>query len=177
MARIQKALPVKLFLGLEIKSPEILGEVLEALVAKYGDLDLRSPSFEIPPASEKSSGAFPRKLLSFDTLTDPGRLARIKRSTDRVERELSPRRRRAAEPPVRIAPGYIDSAKVVLASQKNAPHRVYLGRGVYGEVTLVFQDGVFRPHPWTLPEYQAEASIHFFAGAHERYLDQIQLAH
>ena len=36
---------------------------------------------------------------------------------------------------------------------KNFSHRIYLGRGVYGEVTLMFRKGRWEALPWTFPDY------------------------
>ncbi|MCZ6690744.1 MAG: DUF4416 family protein [Planctomycetota bacterium] len=176
MARTQKALPVKLFLGLRIASPEILKEVSEALAAKYGDIDLSTATFDSVPPPESEGPIYERKFLSFESLIDPGRLSRIKLATDRVERELKPRRKLASPGPVLIEPGYVSSAKVVLGSRRNAVHRVYIGRGVYGEVTLALHDGAFLPNLWAPPDYRQEVAIRFFGDSHQRYLDQIQLA-
>ena len=176
MVRAKKPLPAKLFVSLRMETPEIFTELLEALVANYGESDLRSPTHEslvLPGGSERPVQV---KLLSFETLIDPGRLARIKPTTDRVERELKPRGKRGARPPVTIQPGYVTSAKIVTASRRNAAHRIYLGRGVYGEITMAHLQGAFHPHPWTQPHYRAAEVVEFFRTARERYLEQIQLA-
>ena len=34
--------------------------------------------------------------------------------------------------PVNLDPGYIEQAKVILASTKNFYHRIYLGGGIFG---------------------------------------------
>ena len=112
MVRIKRALPAKLFVGLLTGLPEILAEVIEALVAKYGEVDSQSETFETLPPGDAPEGSLTRKFLSFDTLVDPGRLARIKRATDRMERELSPRRTRTRV--VTLDPGMITSARETL---------------------------------------------------------------
>lgn len=176
MARPKKALPAKLFLGLLTESPEILEEVSEALAAKYGDIDLESPTFDTANPLEEEGKTLRRRFISVEPLIDPGRLARVKQATNRVERELKPRPNRPGIAPVRIEPGYVTSANVILSCGRNEAHRVYLGRGVFAEVTLVFQDGVYQPNPWTDRDYQCVRAVDFFLQVRERYLGQIQLA-
>jgi hypothetical protein len=51
----------------------------------------------------------------------------------------------------------------VLASCKDYSHRLYLGDGVYGELTLIFEHGAWRAMPWTYPDYRTEAYQAFFS--------------
>ena len=62
---------------------------------------------------------------------------------------------------VNIDPGYLAPSKLVLFSTKNFSHRVYLGNGIYGEVTLLYEHGKFRFLPWTYPDYQWEENVRF----------------
>jgi len=48
-------------------------------------------------------------------------------------------------------------AKFVLATTKDHSHRIYLGQGIYAEVTLTYRDRDWRPWPWTYPDYRSEA--------------------
>ncbi len=105
---------------------------------------------------------------------DPGRLAEIKRLTGLLEAEfaapgLPPR-------PVNIDPGFVDEARLVLATAKDRGHRLYLGQGVYAEVTLSFSGGQFTPLPWTYPDYASAEYREFFAGVRERLREQRRAA-
>ena len=60
---------------------------------------------------------------------------------------------------VNIDPGYLARDKLVLASTKDFFHRLYLGQGIYGEVTLHMREGVYRIFSWTYPDFQ-EKSLH-----------------
>ena len=42
---------------------------------------------------------------------------------------------------VNIDPGYLDGARLVLASTKDHAHRIWLRDGIYAEVTLRFRFG------------------------------------
>ena len=47
----------------------------------------------------------------------------------------------------------------MLATTKDFFHRLYLGRGIYGEVTLHLRDGIYRFFSWTYPDYR-EKTLH-----------------
>ncbi len=60
---------------------------------------------------------------------------------------------------VNIDPGYLARDKLVLATTKDFFHRLYLGQGIYGEVTLHFREGIYRFFSWTYPDYR-EKKLH-----------------
>jgi hypothetical protein len=60
---------------------------------------------------------------------------------------------------VNIDPGYLSPQKLVLASAKPAGHRIYLGDGIWAELTLVYQSGGFEPLQWTYPDFRDEVVI------------------
>ena len=64
--------------------------------------------------------------------------------------------------PINIDPGYVTPAKLVLATTKDRAHRIYLGRGIYAEVTLTYAKKAFQSMPWTYPDYRSEPYRRFF---------------
>jgi len=83
--------------------------------------------------------------------------------------ELEQRWRAARGRRVNIDPGYVDLGKLVLASTKDAAHRVYLARGIYAEATLRYAAGRFLPWPYTYPDYAAPDALTFFTRVRESY--------
>jgi hypothetical protein len=57
--------------------------------------------------------------------------------------------------------------RFVLASGKNFSHRIYIGLGIYADLTLIYQKGSFQKLPWTYPDYADQAMLNF--------LDQVRL--
>ena len=41
----------------------------------------------------------------------------------------------------------------MLATGKNFSHRIYLRRGIYADLTLIYRQGRFESLPWTYPDY------------------------
>lgn len=60
---------------------------------------------------------------------------------------------------VNLDPGYVSLERVVLATGKNNIQRIYLGRGVWADLSLVYLHGGFKPLPWTYPNYRAPEVI------------------
>jgi hypothetical protein len=75
--------------------------------------------------------------------------------------------------PINLDPGYVDSPKLVLASMKNYAHRIYLGRGVYAEVTLLHRRGQWTALEWTFPDYASGRYGPFLDQARKRLRDQL----
>jgi thioredoxin reductase len=63
---------------------------------------------------------------------------------------------------INIDPGYIDKAKLVLASTKDYAHRIYLQKGIFAEVTLTYRGNSFSPNDWSYPDYRSKEYIDIF---------------
>lgn len=99
-----------------------------------------------------------RRLLVFETLIDQDRLVEIKLRANQIEQEFAARL--ASEGAARFGgrlfnldPGLLNMERLVLATGKNYTHRIYLGQGIWAELTLYYQHGAWRSLPWTFPDY------------------------
>jgi hypothetical protein len=111
-----------------------------------------------------------RRFVSFERLIDPEKLASIKRKTCSMEKKFSEKGSRT----VNIDPGYITLAKVVLASTKNFFHRIYIGKGIYAEITLAWQKGEYKTFRWTFPDYATEKYMGILKDIRDIYSIQIK---
>jgi hypothetical protein len=176
VAQASEPPPVKLIVGL-ILAPEapVVG-VRRQLEATYGRIDLESAllPFVATRFYEREMGPGLQRLFwSFEALIVADGLAGIKHDTNAVERtyaiEAEPGWRRR----VNLDPGYVDLAKLVLATTKDRQHRLYLGRGIYAEVTLRYTGGQFVPWEWTYPDYRTPEYLAFFGAVRRRYHQQL----
>lgn len=93
-----------------------------------------------------------RLFYVVDELVPPDTLAEAKQQTDRIEAGFV----RAGRRRVNLDPGLLLPGRFILATTKDAAHRVPLSDGIYAEITLLFSKGDFRPLPWTYPDYQSD---------------------
>jgi len=165
--------PVKLIVGLLAASDTLFTEATEELARRFGQLDAASDITDWHFSdyySEEMGNAIRRQFVSCATLIDAGQLAAIKQLTNDMENHWSA----APGRQVNIDPGYLAATKLVLASTKDAAHRVYLSDGIYAEVTLQFSDGCFRPDAHTYRDYAAPEAIAFFNRVRGIYLAQLR---
>ena len=92
-----------------------------------------------------------RAILSFEALRAPTEIVRVKLDAAAMEDDLSEGGARR----VNIDPGYMDYYKIVLASFKEGPQKIYLGNGVYADPILLFHDGEYEPLQWTFPDFKS----------------------
>ncbi len=111
-----------------------------------------------------------RRFIAFRRIIDPSEIVEIKLKTNQIEEELSEGGKRR----INLDPGYITPSKLVLATTKNYTHRIYLGKGIYGEVTLFYKKGEFRPHEFTYRDYQSPEYLEIFKSMREKLMDMIK---
>lgn len=143
---------------------EVYAKAHLMLVKRFGTVLYESPSrpWNFSSYYEEELGApLSRSFIYFDPYIDPSCLAEAKLFTNDLEQALSEDGARK----INLDPGYLTLAKVVLASTKNYSHRIYLGKGIYGDLTLYFQDEMFAPMPFTYHEYRDRDSIEVFLHA------------
>jgi Domain of unknown function (DUF4416) len=176
MGAIRQFTPVKLFAGILMSHTRLLPEIEQRLVAAYGPIDHRSEvlPFDFTDYYESEMGdIIDRVFFSFERLIEADQLPEIKRQTNQLETEMSPAFP-SVKRPVNVDPGYIEQAKVILASTKNFYHRMYLGGGVFGEVTMHFKNNTYQFFPWTYPDYQSKDYQEFFLRIRQIYRSQLK---
>jgi len=168
MGVIRQFVPVKLFIGVLVSNSKFIPEIENRLTAAYGSIDHRSDviPFDFTDYYEAEMGdLIDRVFFSFERLIEADQLPEIKRQTNQLEDELAPLLRTPntnVKRPVNLDPGYLEQAKVILASTKNFYHRMYLGGGIFGEVTMHFKNNTYQFFPWTYPDYQSKDYQDFF---------------
>jgi Domain of unknown function (DUF4416) len=168
--------PVKLIAGLILAREAPVVAVRRQLEASYGPIDLETERFPFMATRyyEREMGPELQRLFwSFEPLIAPDMLAGIKRATNAVERTYARWDGQGWRRQVNLDPGYVDLAKLVLATAKDRQHRLYLGQGIYAEVTLRFTGGHFVPWEWTYPDYRTPAYLAFFDAVRRRYRQQL----
>jgi len=177
MGKPEKPALVKLFTGVLTGSPETIFEVRNELESLFGRVDEASQLFPFEYTDYYDDGMGERlkkKFFAFQSLVSPEELVEIKLQTNELEKELAGKLETEVARPVNIDPGYVGLSKMVLATTKNYSHRIYLQRGIYAEVTLKYENGRYKPLPWTYPDYRSEEYLDFFHVIRERYSKQLK---
>jgi len=177
MGEIREAEPVKLIVGMLSAYPGALAEAEARLATTFGTVDLRSDLFahEFTEYYRDEMGhPLIRYFVSFEELIAPQELATVKRASNGIEADLAARGEWPVARPVNLDPGYIAPSKLILASTKDFAHRIYLGRGIWGEVTLQFRGGDWAEFEWTYPDYRTPEYRAFFSRVRNRLKEQVK---
>ncbi len=147
-----------------------LTEIQGQLQQRFGPISLISNDFEFNHTAyyEREMGTNLRKrFLAFHELVPSDCLAEVKNFTNALEREVAEQKQFPENRPVNLDPGLLQLGKFLLATTKDQSHRIYLGQGIYAEVTLRYHDGQFEPWPWTYADYREPAYHAFLQQARE----------
>ena len=169
--------PVKLIIGILATDSQCLSAAIETIVSEFGKADFVSdvwPFDQTDYYKDQAGENILRQFVSIEKLIDPGSLAKIKHTTNRLEQELAEKSALALPRPVNLDPGIIEPAKLVLATTKNYSHRIYIGQKMYAEVTLIFDKGSWCPLPYTYPDYKQQCYFDFFDKVRTRLLEQLK---
>jgi len=131
------------------------------LVSRFGNVLLESNEFAWTHThyyDDELGTPVYRRVLFFGETFDPLVLPDIKLETNLLEASFTIEGRRR----VNIDPGYIMRSRVVLASAKDYSHRIYLGKGIYGEVELYYQGNQYNPLPYTYYDYRDTRCLALF---------------
>jgi uncharacterized protein DUF4416 len=161
-------LVVSLFTGRKA----LFAEAIESLVKKFGPTELLSEArdFNTGYYTEESGAGLRRKIVSFERLVPMSGLAEIKLFTNGLEDAFVKDGRRL----INIDPGYLTLERFVLASCKNFPHRIYLGGGVFADLTLVYSENDWRTLEWTYPDYRDCGMMALLKEIRKRYAAKIK---
>ena len=174
MGKIKEPLPVKLIMGMISPDISLFDQLTQILVEKFGPVDSKSNVFNFDKTDyyeEEMGKDLKRQFLSFCELIEPRELVEIKLFTSSLEEKFS----LSKDEPSRLInldPGYLDCTKLVLASTKDSPNRIYLRELIYAEITLYFSQGTFKFRTWTFPDYKTREYIETFNQIRKLYISQ-----
>ncbi len=137
--RAPRVLPV---VSVLYNDSSVLKRALVSLQLLFGEVLLFSEPYPFDMTDYYRSEMGPsliRVWFCFSPLRDPSELSAWKKDCSKLEAEFSSRGKRL----VNIDPGYLDHGKLVLASCKAAPDKIYMGSGVFAHTCLRYKKGQF----------------------------------
>jgi Domain of unknown function (DUF4416) len=172
MGEIHRHPPVMPILAAFSRHEAALEWARDRAAAAWGPIALESPPFPFVDtdyyAPSMGSGLV-KRFWVFANLRDPSELVDWKLAANEWEAEYARQAGHAESRPLNLDPGYLTLAKLVLASTKDHAHRIYLGRGIFAEVTLYFKDGRWQHRDWTFPDYRRADYHEFFSAARDLF--------
>ncbi len=172
MGQVKAYPPVKYICAVTIADIHLWEKVQVQLENLLSPIDLMMDWFPFHYTDyytpEMGSG-LQKRMVAFQQLRPAEDLPEIKLATNLIEETLSgsPQRR------VNLDPGYVTAARLVLATTKDYSHRLYLGKGIFGDVHLRYRHKRFEPMEWTYPDYREPFVIQFFEEVRIKYLRQL----
>lgn len=154
--------PVLLFCGLLYSERKYRTNAVSELIERYGDIGHFSDPIPFSGFShyydDELGGDVIREWVLFSNPIDIEHLYEKKLETCSIEDSM----RNAGRRTVNIDPGIITLSSVQLLTTKDYAHRIYLGEGIYAEVTFMFHKEGFEYMRWTYPDYKSKQAVSFF---------------
>jgi|GEM_PF-46830 len=165
--------PAALFMAVLFAPAVSYDEVRAEVTREFGNILEASPVFPFNYSeyyTAEMGGNLQKVFFLLARLIDPAAVVEWKLRAQEVESRYTENGKRK----INFDPGYLDASKLVLATTKNYDHRIYLGRGIYGDVQLRFRFQQFHFNEWTYPDYRQPEHITFFEKARLKYFDLLK---
>jgi hypothetical protein len=164
--------PGRLIIGVLWNRDEDLETAEDRIEDIFGPVGSRSEKIPFGQYSsyyEKEMGKdIQRCLWSLNLPFQRGALVEAKLATNRIERSIAGSGNRT----VNLDPGLLTLEGLSLATTKTYYHRLYLGKGVFGELTLIYRQGGFEPLPWSYPDYRDRWAVEFLEKVRGEMLEE-----
>lgn len=152
----------KFFIGIMYSSEDLLEKVKKELVNKFGEIEIESEPYDFTKFTSYYEPEIGKKLikrfLTFKKLMSEDKLVSMKLFINKLEEKYSKNGKRN----VNLDPGFLTKEKLVLATKKPRAHRIYLGRKVYADLTLLFKKNSCITFDWTYADFKSKLVQDFF---------------
>jgi len=158
----------KLFAGIMYSDKKTYNLIVKELEKKFGKIETESAEYDFTKFTkyyvpEMGKKIF-KKFLVFKRLISRDKLADIKLFTN----ELEDRFARKSKRKINLDPGYLTLHNLVLASAKDRAHKVYLKKGIYADLTLIFHKNSCEHFQYTFPDFKSKQVQEFFCKIREK---------
>jgi len=172
MAHVKPVPKVKLLIGVMYKDRGVLNKTVEILKERFGDIESTLEyDFDFTDYYEEETGKeLKKQILIFKNLIEREILAEIKNWANDTEDKLTESGKRK----INLDPGYLTMHNVVLASAKEMPHKIYIGKGMFGDVVLEYKNKSFQHSNHTFPDFRSDKVKDFLNKVRENYKKEIK---
>ncbi|MCD6571251.1 MAG: DUF4416 family protein [Deltaproteobacteria bacterium] len=173
MGKIHIPDDVMLFCSLIFRDEAFKDNATSLLKERFGEVVFHSKpfAFDFTRYYEEELGRpLYRTILAFAKLAPRDSLVEVKIITNLIEAELADKGRRR----LNLDPGILTQENICLATTKPYSHRIYLGGGIWADLTLMYKDSTYCPLRWTYPDYRSEEMINVFNFLRRLYKEKIR---
>ena len=171
MAHPKQLVKVKLISGIFYRDIDTYEQVKQKLVEEFGEIDFESSEYdfnEFTDYYEKEMGTcLKKRIISFHQLIDRDILADIK---ENIEDSFSTNNNRD----INIDTGYLTQHNIVLASAKQMPHKVSIGKGYFGDVVLTYSNNNYYHYFKTFMDHKSDKVKDIYKKIRQIYIKQIK---
>ncbi len=147
-------------------------ELLVMLERNFGRADYQAGPFPFTETSyydRELDTPISRRILTFEPLVALDGLVEAKLATNELEERFKDGDSRIFN----LDPGIVTMERLVLATGKNFTHRIYLTKGIWADLTLIFTRGDWKDLDWTFPDYSSEKIKKHLRIIRTRYHEQL----
>ena len=173
MRELREPVRAIFFCGLLFSDTSVLKQALDRLENRFGPLEVKSRVWEFDHTSyyEPEMGrGLKRMFVTFKKRIAQESLAEIKLACREIEKAFTDREQHRR---INIDPGLLTPERIVLSTCKNFTHRIYIGKGVFAEITLIATRKGFKPLEWTFPDYASPEIIVFWNNIRKKFIQEI----
>ncbi len=130
-------------------------DVMALLEKEFGDTIYQSDElpFDYTNYYEAEMGpGLKRMIVAFKRLVPRDFMPEAKIRSNEIEDKFLVEGKRG----INIDPGILSLENVCLATTKPYSHRIYLSRGIWAEVTLIYKGNTYSSLEWTYPDYASD---------------------
>jgi hypothetical protein len=177
MSLIKEPPPAKLFLaafGPDIALLDKASKEFGTFFDGKGEPDLASQDLPIIETAYYQKEMGPdlfKRFMTFPGLMDIPSLPDLKLKAMELERNYA---KESGQRRVNLDPGYVFAGGLVLSTAKFSGHRLYLGQGIWGELTLHFHRGAPEGLNWTYRDYLSRPVKDLVVKARQIYLNDVK---
>ena len=150
-----------------------LDQTIGTLISEFGETLLETEPMEFTFTDyyhREMGGPLYRVILAFAELVERDCLPDIKTRTNVIEDTY----RRNGKRRINLDPGILTLENICLATTKPYSHRLYLGKGIWAEITLIYKGNSYEKLAWTYPDYASGYLVRIFNGLREDYKRRVQ---
>ena len=160
------------FIGI-LFQPQVLVEQIQPIIQDaFGPIEDVSEIFEFNHTNyyeDEMGASLQRIFFTFKGTMEAAQLVKWKEIAVQIEEEFFKKKGKRF---VNVDPGYLDSVKIILASNKQGGHKIALTETVYADMVMDYFKGEFRFFDWTFPDFKSGLYSSFFINTRRKFLDK-----